>query len=479
MRKTVRRILCSFLCLSLLIGSLSFGSAALTADDAWRTYYDEYMQTGSGLYMAPGSDESERNFSWYAPADAGECRVIVSDREDFSGARTFTGTSVKTPEGDLRCKVTVRELWPDRTYWYKCADDKWESEPASFTTLSGSDFTAMYTTDIHVSAHEDDDPDSLVNQSYTFSEVLNAAADKGGLDLVISAGDQASAGARREYTSLAAAPALSSVPFAFCAGNHDRKGIAYKYFTNNPNEYTRALVHAFISYDYYYVKGDVLFFVFDSNVGSMTAHRNFVRDAIRKHPDVKWRVATFHHDLYGGRIPRREDENKILRLIWAPMFDEFRFDLVLLGHSHYYTMSNAVFRNKTSQDLTGLDSVTDPKGTIVMVSGSINHPRSMSDGEEEPPVGENIAYSYLTGEPIYNLLDFSEDAIAVRSYTLGAQEPFHTFTIAKTDAMGGHPKNGVRAYDFLIRMLSDIYGAINEVWTSARMRLNWKDFVGK
>ncbi len=479
MRTSIRRVLSLALCLVLLCSGFTFGTSALTADESWQHYYADYMQTGSGMYMAPGADESTRNFSWYAPENAGTGRVIVSENKDLSDACTFTGGSVRTPEGDVRTKVTVTQLQPGKTYYYRCENDVWQSGTASFHTLSGTDFSAMYTTDIHITTKEENDENSLVNQSYTFSRVLDAAADKAQLDLLISAGDQATTGSRREYTSLVSAPALSSIPFALCPGNHDRKGIAYKYFTNNPGEYKKAIVHSLISYDYAYTKGDVLFFVFDSNVASMTDHRNFVKDAIRKYPDAKWRVATFHHDLYGGRIPHRENENALLRTIWAPIIDEFRFDLVLLGHSHYYTMSNAIFRNKTAQDLTGQTSVTNPKGAIVMVSGSINHPRIREEGSEIPPLGENIAFSYLTNEPIYNILDFSEDSITIRSYALSEEDPFHTFTITKTDPQGGHPENGRTFYDFFVRFIADIFGVINEVWTTARFRLHWNDFVGK
>ena len=473
----MKRTISLLLCFVLLCGILSVGTSAYTADDAWQRYYAQYTQDGSAVYMAPGADETERSFSWYAPQDAENCRVIVSDRDDLSNARTFTGTSLKTPEGDVRCKVAVTSLWPGKTYFYKCATDSWESETYTFSTLSGNDFTAMYTTDIHVS-YSDEDADSLMNQSYTFSYVLEDAVKRGGLDLVISAGDQASLGYRSEYTGLVSSPVLRSTPFALCPGNHDRKGIAYKYFTNNPNEYKQAFIHSLISYDYYYVKGDVLFFVFDSNVAGMTDHRNFVKKAIRENPDVKWRVATFHHDLYGGRIPHRESENELLRTIWAPILDEFRFDLVLLGHSHYYTISNVMFGNKTNQSLVGLDSVTDPAGTIVMVSGSINRPRTV-ETDNVPPVGANIAYSYLSENPIYNLLDFSEDSITIRSYEPDAEEPFHTFTMTKTDNQGGHPENGRHLYDPFVRFLADVVGLVNEAWTTARFRLHWNDFVGK
>ena len=473
----MKRTVSFLLCFVLLCGMMSAGVSAYEADGAWQRYYAQYTGDGSAAYMAPGADESERNFSWYAPQDAGTCCVKVGERDDLSDARTFTGTNLPTPEGDVRCKVTVTGLESGKTYYYKYATDAHESETYTFSTLSGSDFTALYTTDIHVS-YSEEDADSLMNQSYTFSRVLEDAADRGETDLIISAGDQASLGYRSEYAALVASPVLRSTPFALCPGNHDRKGIAYKYFTNNPNEYKRALVHSLIAYDYYYVKGDALFFVFDSNVGSMTAHRNFVKQALRAHPDTKWRVATFHHDLYGGRIPHREQENELLRIIWSPIFDEFRFDLVLLGHSHYYTISNAMFDNKTNQDLKGLDSVTDPAGTIVMVSGSINRPRTVEEGEE-PPVGENVAYSYLSENPVYNLLDFTADSVTIRSYEPDAAEPFHTFTITKTSSQGGHPANGRDFYDPFVRFISDVYGLVNEVWTTAKFRLHWNDFVGK
>ena len=473
----MKRTVSFLLCFALLCATLCCGASAYVSDDAWQRYYAAYTEDGSAIYLAPGKDETERNFSWYAPAGSENCRVRISDRADLSVARVFAGTTLQTPEGDVRCKVTASVLRPGKTYYYKCMTDTWESETYSFSTLSGNDFTALYTTDIHVS-YSEEDADSLMNQSYTFSYVLDDAAKRGGLDLVISAGDQASLGYRSEYTALVAAPVLRSTPFALCPGNHDRKGIAYKYFTNNPNEDNRALVHSLIARDYYYIKGDTLFFVFDSNVAAMTAHRNFVKRTLRAHPDVKWRVATFHHDLYGGRIPHREQENELLRTIWAPVLDEFRFDLVLLGHSHYYTISNAMFGNKTNQDLQGLDSVTDPAGTIVMVSGSINRPRTVEEGNE-PPVGENIAYSYLSENPVYNLLDFTEDSITIRSYEPDAEAPFHTFTITKTSNQGGHPANGRDFYDPFIRVLSDIFGWVNETWTTARFRLHWNDFVGK
>ena len=160
--------------------------------------------------------------------------------------------------------------------------------------------------------------------------------------------------------------------------------------------------------------------------------------------------------------------------------DEFQFDLVLLGHSHYFTITNAMFSGKTNEtlDLSDGSTVTDPKGTIVMVSGSINRPRTLEEGET-PPLGEHVAYDYLTDQPIYNLLDFTANNITVRSFTLGSAEPFHTFTLAKTSLRGGHPANGRDFYDGFVRFVADVYGFFNELVTTAQKRLNWDTFVGQ
>ena len=99
----------------------------------------------------------------------------------------------------------------------------------------------------------------------------------------------------------------------------------------------------------------------------------FIKDAVKANPDAKWKVMMGHHDLYSGRLPHRESENALLRMIWGPLCDEFGIDLMLLGHSHYYTVTNVLYNNKTVQPYA--KEMVDPEGTVYMVSGSINRPR--------------------------------------------------------------------------------------------------------
>ena len=217
---------------------------------------------------------------------------------------------------------------------------------------------------------------------------------------------------------------------------------------------------SYVGTDYWFVKGDVLFLMMDSNNISMADHRRFVKEAVEANPDVKWRVAVMHHDLYSGRIPHRESENEFLRMMWAPIADEFGFDLCLLGHSHYYTISNVLYNNKTVTVTENGGKVTNPEGTVYMVSGSINNPRN----DDDIGLSENIGHSYLTEEKIYNLIDFSEDSIVINSYVLESDEKIGSLTIEKTTDEGGHTyKTPAKWYYPLIDVISFIAGFINNI----------------
>lgn len=463
MKKITKSVLSIFLAVTLMFGTLMSNSLALTADKSWEDYYSSYMEDGSAVFMSPGSDDTQRNFTWYSPLKSGKCSVLVSENEDFSDAVSYSGSYVRTPQGDRSNKVTVTNLKADTTYYYKCVTDYKTTEAASFKTHSASSFTAMYVTDIHLSTNEDGDENSLMNHAYTFNEVAKKAEQKSqnGLDLVISSGDQASYGLRKEYMSLASSTVLNSVPFALCVGNHDRKGSAYKFFNNNPNKYTKGL-SSYIGNDYWYVKGDVLFMVFDSNNYAAQTHYAFAKSAVKANPDVKWRVAVMHHDMYGRLTDSRiDDAEKNRRPAFTDIFDDFGIDIAFLGHSHYYSISNAVYDNETVDDLKGKDSVTDAKGTIFMVSGSINHPRG-DKSTYDIPLCEQNAFSYVSEQPIYNIVDFSENSISIKSYEIDGSEPFNTFTINKTTNAGGHPEAETSPLDFIVRGWHEFRAAFEE-----------------
>lgn len=461
-KKFVGKPLSVLLCAAIVLSCSVFSGSA--AKPQWDEYWDDYSQKGKALYMSPGSDETSRGFSWYSPSCSGECFVEVSTSPDMSGAIKFHGEFVKAGDADRRNRVTVSGLSLGTEYYYRCGIGSVYSDTYSFRTLSSGseDFSLFYTTDIHITESSEDEY-AIRDFSYNLDTTLNAALERReDLALVLSGGDQASYGLVSEYIGLVASPVFRSIPFATTIGNHDRKAPTYKHFKHVPNEYKNYITSSYIGSDYWFVMGGVLFLMLDTNNPSAEDHRNFVKKAVAENPNVYWRVAVFHHDLYGGRIPKREQENGLLRMLLTPIMDEFKVDLALMGHSHFYTISNVMFNDKTVLPTAELDSVDNPAGTIYMVSGSINRPRIETSGEV-PPLGEHVGKSYLTEEKIYNIIDFTDDSIAIHSYTLESDEEFESFTISKTSNDGGHPDSRPGFKDTIVRYISVLVGIFNNL----------------
>ncbi|MCR5151418.1 MAG: metallophosphoesterase [Clostridiales bacterium] len=456
MRQNLKRTLGILLAAIILLSGVSFAWASFDWESYWQQNGEEIAR---GVYVAPGHTESERIIRWYTEEKDGNT-VAVSKSEDMNGAVTFTAGTVPTLQGDYSAEAEIKNLKSGKTYYYTCSSGSYSSPVYHFETASGSDFSALYVTDVHISL-DDRNINSVMNQSGKFASVISQANEKADISVILSAGDQASEGRRAEYCGFVSPVDAKNNTVAILEGNHDRKYVDYKYFNANP-EKENGGIRSYIGGDYWFVKGDCLFLMMDTNNGDGMYHYGFIKEAVKANPGVKWRVAMFHHDLLGGRIPHREAENKLIRLLIMPMLDEFAVDLVLMGHSHYYTISNVVYNRKTVLSTKDIDSVTDPAGTVYMVSGSINRPRGV-DPDNLPPVGENIGQYVDTDKVIYNILDFSEDSITIKSYYLDEEDSFNTFTISKTSQAGGHPKFGKNPVNYVVRFLGRIYALFNNI----------------
>ena len=464
MKTASKKLLCVLLSVAVMAVSL-VPSFALAEADVWETLWES--EYDNGVVLFPGSDNSEMNVSWYSETES-EPVVILSDAYSVTQeCEEFTGYCFQAPDGDYANKVTLTGLEAGKTYSYKCISEGFESKTYYFKTDENeNEFSALYMTDIHISFSNEDDA-SIKETARKFNSLLTEAYLMHSPSILLSTGDQASEGMESEYKGLSSAMVLKSIPIATTIGNHDRKGVAYKTFNNVPNE-DDPMVSSYVGSDYWFVKGDVLFLVMDSNNASGIDHRSFVKDAIKANPDTKWKVMMAHHDLYSGRIPHRESENQLLRLLWAPIADEFGIDLVLLGHSHYYTVTNVMYNNKAVADYA--QTMTDPEGTIYMVSGSITRPR---DDDEIGLNEEWIGFANVPDQQaIYNVLDFSEDSITVSSYYQGNAEPFNSYSIVKTSKDGGHPDKMTPIYNPIIRFIGTVYAIFNNIGVYSDLKDN-------
>lgn len=461
MKTNVKRFLSVILAIMLVVTAI-VPSFASSDDLLWQTMWEK--EYDNGVILFPGSDNSEMNVSWYSKTES-EPKVVVSEGYILTDdAKTFTGYCVATDYfDDYSNKVTITGLEAGKTYSYKCYSEGFESELYHFETdLNENEFTALYMTDIHITGVKDNalSQEEVKRTAGIFNDTLNEAYLMHNPSILLSAGDQASYGLENEYKGLASAVALKSIPIATTIGNHDRKGVDYKTFKNLPNEKDDSIVSSYIGSDYWFTKGDVLFLVIDSNNGSGIDHRNFVKEAVEANPDAKWKIMMSHHDLYSGRIPHRESETELLRILLTPICDEFGIDLFLLGHSHYYTVSNVIYNNETVAPYSA--EMVDNKGTVYMVSGSITRPR------DDDEIGLNEEWIGASNTPddriIYNTLDFTEESITVSSYYVGENTPFNSYKIIKTSNNGGHPEQKFPSIiDAFIRFAGTVYAWFNNM----------------
>lgn len=436
--KTTKSLFCLLLCIVMLF---TFSSGALAGLDEqsrneWnKAWAKSEKDVKAAVTMFPGNDGNDRTVAWYSDSAEGYVEL-----EHLNNTEKIEATATKTAKDDYRLCVSFTDL-EEGSYSYKCISGDYASDTYTFSIENYDSFTALYVSDIHIS--ESDDENSIRDTAYLWNTAIEAATEKAlsegnSLDLIVSGGDQASEGLRSEFEGLSANGFVKALPFSVAVGNHDRKSVDYKYYTANSNE-AQMTFRSYIGTDYWFRQGDALFLILDSCNCSMRGHYKFMKEATEANEDAKWIIAVMHHDLFGGREPWLDTENTLLRLLWTPFFDEFGVDLCLYGHSHYYSVSNVIYGRKTVEETGHNAELTDPEGTVYLASGSISRFAPLLDDEGNvPPVGENAGYTWLEEETVYNLLDFSENTLTLKSYTVESSEEFNRITITKTSKQGGH-----------------------------------------
>ncbi len=452
--KKASKLLCVVLSIIMVLTALPAAGAVSYFDVLWA----DTEEAQRGIIIQPGRTEAERNFSWYMAEDETECSLLLSTNPLMLDAEVYEGEAIDDRHGNSVAKVTVSDLDAGETYYYTCVSGEEKSAVYSFETVDGDSFSALYMSDIHITLNEETGDTKAT--AIDFADLLTEVTDKHDVNLLLSAGDQATDGLLEEYKGLTFSPVSRSLTIATAIGNHDRKGIAYKYFMNLPNE-DEGIISSPQGGNYYFTKGEVLFLVIDSNNASATDHRNFIEKAVNENPDLKWRVVMMHHDLYGGSIESRESENVLLRLILSYIFDEFGIDLVLTGHSHHYSISDVLYNGQTVTEIENGDVINNADGTVYMVSASVARPREA----EEIPYSDRVSIGMdHYGDRLYNIIDFSEEAIAVTTYERGEDEPYASFTLTKDD---DYTASGITYFRRLVgRLLSGIgtiYAVFNNI----------------
>ena len=164
-------------------------------------------------------------------------------------------------------------------------------------------------------------------EQYEVAQKMEAYRKRVGFDFVIMLGDNIYGGHDpKDFTKKFEQPYQplldSGVKFYAALGNHDDPDIErlYKPFNMNGARY------------YTFKRGDVSFFVLDSNYMDPT-QLGWI-DQNLQNSKSKWKICYFHHPLYSNGKSHGPDLD--LRAQLTPIFKRYGVNVVFSGHEHVY-----------------------------------------------------------------------------------------------------------------------------------------------
>lgn len=330
---------------------------------------EETIQKGVNLTV--GEDEESMNITWYANSFKDGQLQIVKAAQLINGqfpqdATTLTVQPQVSNDNQFSYyQTTLSQLEENTKYAYRLINEDKVSETYTFQT---KDFDGSYNFvlagDPQIGASG-----NATNDTQGWQQTLQDSVERFNPNFILSAGDQVNtANNESQYAGYLEHSQLTSVPQATTVGNHDSGSNSYNQHFNLPNETNYGQTTA--GSDYWYTYNNTLFMNINTNNMSTAEHKAFMKEAIEKNTDVRWKIVVFHHSIYS--VANHAVENDILqrRQELAPVFDDLGIDVVLMGHDHVYVRSHIMKGLQVSQKTTGLSSVTDPDGILYVTANS-------------------------------------------------------------------------------------------------------------
>lgn len=469
-------------------------------NNQWNNQESGEMDTGK-IVLTPGAKATDLNFAWYSE-ETGTPTVKISTNQDMSGAKTVTGSADKINKNNsfknytASNKVALKDyLVENMTYYYQYSTNgvDW-SDTYTYKTHSFSDYQAVLVGDPQIGASgsngqgTQDDTDIAVN-TYAWNKTLQKALGAGGIaenaSFILSAGDQidySSSGTNgsgeiireQEYAGFLYPDVLRSTPLATTIGNHESMVDDYSLHYNNPNASTLGSTES--GGDYYYSYGDTLFISLNSNSRNVEEHRQLMKEAVASHEDAKRKVVLFHHDIYGSGSPHSDVDGANLRILFAPLMDEFNIDLCLTGHDHSYARTYQILDGKvieTDGVSENASKAYNPEGTLYIAAGSASGSKFYTLNTVKQYY---IAERSNTPEPTFSTIDFSGDSLTIKTYDYNGQKYANDVTLSKDGNAKSieEMKNEVAAID-TVNVTSGSKNRIDEALIAVNTALDTRD----
>ena len=382
------------------------------------------------VLMNVGSDETERNLSWYSKSKgAAEVRYGKSTDgtlpANYMSAKAVAVQSHK--EGYYVYQATMTALEENTSYVYTLVVGESKSSPYSFKVGSfGDSFTFAFIADAQVGSASGGRAwtDSLVKIKKNFSDV----------SFIVSGGDQTSDPARESHFGYFISSELSTLAVSTTVGPPHDNTVRFREHYNLPNLSTKYGVTT-TSADYFYKYNNVLFMHLNVENSSYENHVKFMEQAIEENPDCAWRIVVLHYSFFTGGKHSSDGAVQNFRSNLAGEFNRLDVDAVLSGHDHIYARSQLMLNGNTvSSDVVTNNSVTDPEGTLYLCGTS-------ASGTDFDVITQNdddayIAYRDDSDRKGAVIFEVNAGTLSFKSYFLDGNTPelMDSFTIHKTPA---------------------------------------------
>ena len=380
-------------------------SVGAVTEDELATVWDTISSNDYEISVSPGADSTQMRFCFMADFFT-ENRFYYGLSEDLSDAKEAEVKNSLTAFVKKECNVTLSDLSPDTTYYYRYSTDGKMSDIYSFTTdTNNEDFTALFISDAQIGRSGDWQEYSVqLHDTAGWHTTLEEATENNpDISVCLSTGDQVqTATSSLLYNLFLSAPTLRSLPIAVTPGNHEIGSPYLSYHFNNANEFSETVVPATIMRPYYFCKGNALFIILNTNNEFMLDQEALIAKAVESYPDTAWRVIMMHHGVYS--CEDAGDNNPNNRNALVPLFQKYDIDLVLAGHSHMYSRTAPM-----------IDSMPDEKGIVYIEGGCASGSNCVLTPEELPDyavVGNRIK------SPVYTVLSFTDNEIGVKAYVV-------------------------------------------------------------
>jgi len=373
--------------------------------EAFKIKWDkEYKNNFERIALIPGDDETQLNFGWESITDI-EPVIRISSREDMKNYKDFTGKTEYYREfygmNYYSNQVTVTNLKPNSIYYYqRQLNGKWE-DPVQFNTYDTNNFKFAFVGDPQIGGSNErlayksnllmGGSDGMRNDAFNWNVTVNSFFKQTELmpSLLLSAGDQVDfvgddLDLEQQYSAYLLPELMKSLPVAPTLGNHEKYSNSFRRHFNVPNPYipnklkdmSNDNIYPISSYNYFFKYNNVLVVVLESNRNSCLDCEMVISNAVNKYPEADWRIALFHHDLYGnGKTHSQGIEDSLrLRSCLTGLFDIYKFDLVINGHDHVHTTTKFISYNNKNNNDYNISNIQknvkneNPKGTFFITA---------------------------------------------------------------------------------------------------------------